>query len=89
MQECLDQLAAPILLATITTSIVGAFMSCSIILPYIKIGVFLIVLSSVNWIYANLFFLVSINSAQFRIFVVFNFFFVFNFIFSSCRVCCG
>ena len=32
-------------------------MSFSVILPYIKIGIFLAILSVVNWIYANLYFL--------------------------------
>ncbi|XKL62300.1 hypothetical protein PGB90_002133 [Kerria lacca] len=48
-------MAAPSLMAAITTGASGIFMIPSIVLPYIQIGIFLIVVSLVSWIYATFF----------------------------------
>lgn len=51
----LSMMAAPSLMAAVTTGASGLFMLPSIVLPYIQIGIFLVVVSSVSWIYASFF----------------------------------
>lgn len=51
----LSMMAAPSLMAAVTTGASGLFMLPSVVLPYIQIGIFLIVVSSVSWIYASFF----------------------------------
>ncbi len=53
--NALSMMAAPSLMAAITTGASGLFMLPSVVLPYIQIGIFLIVVSSVSWIYASFF----------------------------------
>lgn len=49
----LSYMAGPALMAALTTGAAGAFMLPSLILPYIQIGVFLVTVMSVSWIYAT------------------------------------
>ncbi|KAK9890454.1 hypothetical protein WA026_010540 [Henosepilachna vigintioctopunctata] len=51
----LSNMAGPALMAAITTGAVGAFMLPSLILPYIQIGIFLVIVMSVSWLYATFF----------------------------------
>lgn len=51
----LSMMATPSLMAAITTGSAGLFMLPSVVLPYIQIGIFLIVVSVVSWIYATFF----------------------------------
>ncbi|KAL3289765.1 hypothetical protein HHI36_023160 [Cryptolaemus montrouzieri] len=51
----LSYMAGPALMAAITTGAAGAFMLPSFILPYIKIGMFLVIVMSVSWLYATFF----------------------------------
>lgn len=51
----LSMMAAPSLMAAITTGASGLFMLPSVVLPYIQIGIFLVVVSVVSWIYATFF----------------------------------
>lgn len=53
--HALSMMAAPSLMAAITTGASGLFMLPSVVLPYIQIGIFLIVVSSVSWMYATFF----------------------------------
>lgn len=49
----LANMVGPSLMAATTTGAAGAFMMPSIILPYIQIGIFLITVMSVSWLYAT------------------------------------
>ncbi|CAH1377826.1 unnamed protein product [Tenebrio molitor] len=49
----LSYMAGPVLMAALTTGAAGAFMMPSLILPYIQVGVFLVTVMSVSWIYAT------------------------------------
>lgn len=49
----LKKMLGPSTMAAITTGAAGAFMMPSLILPYIQIGVFLITVMSVSWLYAT------------------------------------
>ncbi|KAG5880194.1 hypothetical protein JTB14_006627 [Gonioctena quinquepunctata] len=49
----LSYMAGPSFMAAITTGAAGAFMLPSLILPYIQIGVFLVLVMCVSWIYAT------------------------------------
>ncbi|KAF5283571.1 hypothetical protein FQR65_LT13826 [Abscondita terminalis] len=49
----LSNMIGPASMAAITTGAAGAFMMPSIILPYIQIGIFLVTVMSVSWIYAT------------------------------------
>ncbi|XP_065203153.1 protein dispatched isoform X2 [Planococcus citri] len=53
--HALSMMATPSLMAAITTGAAGLFMLPSVVLPYIQIGIFLIVVSVVSWIYATFF----------------------------------
>lgn len=46
-------MAGPVLMAALTTGIAGAFMMPSLVLPYIRISVFLVTVMSVSWLYAT------------------------------------
>lgn len=49
----ISYMAGPVLMAALTTGAAGAFMMPSLILPYIQIGIFLVTVMSVSWIYAT------------------------------------
>ncbi|KAK4871478.1 hypothetical protein RN001_015602 [Aquatica leii] len=49
----LTNMIGPASMAAITTGAAGAFMMPSIILPYIQIGIFLLTVMSISWIYAT------------------------------------
>ncbi|CAH0562519.1 unnamed protein product [Brassicogethes aeneus] len=51
----LSYMAGPALMAAITTGAAGAFMLPSLVLPYIQIGVVLVTVMTVSWIYATFF----------------------------------
>lgn len=51
----LSNMAGPALMAAITTGAAGACMLPSLILPYIQIGIFLVIVMSVSWLYATFF----------------------------------
>lgn len=51
----LSNMCGPSFMAAVTTGAAGAFMLPSIILPYIQIGIFLLIVMSVSWIYATFF----------------------------------
>lgn len=55
----LSRMIQPTLMAALTTAMAGAFMLPSQVLAYIQIGVFLVVVMSVSWIFAT-FFLMSL-----------------------------
>jgi len=51
----LCRIASPVAMAALTTCIAGFLMLFSSILAYVQIGTFLIVLSSVSWLYSTVF----------------------------------
>ncbi|XP_014252148.1 protein dispatched [Cimex lectularius] len=53
----LSMMGGPTLMAALTTIIAGAFMLPSSVLAYTQIGIFLVVVMCVSWIYATLFLL--------------------------------
>lgn len=55
----LSRMIGPTSMAALTTGIAGGFMLGSHVLPYIQIGVFLLIIMTCSWIYAT-FFLMSI-----------------------------
>ncbi|XP_055384764.1 protein dispatched [Condylostylus longicornis] len=55
----LSRIIGPTSMAALTTGIAGAIMLASNVLPYIQIGVFLVVVMSVSWLYST-FFLMSL-----------------------------
>lgn len=57
----LSRMIGPTLMAAITTGMAGIFMLASRVLPYIQIGVFLLIIMTSSWIYAT-FFLMSVLS---------------------------
>lgn len=58
-QFSLSRIIGPTAMAAITTGIAGALMLFSNVLPYLQIGIFLLVVMSVSWTYAT-FFLMSL-----------------------------
>nr|XP_023021379.1 protein dispatched [Leptinotarsa decemlineata] len=52
-RHALSYMAGPAFMAAITTGAAGAFMLPSLILPYIQIGIFLVLVMCVSWIYAT------------------------------------
>ena len=58
-QFSLSRIIGPTAMAAITTGMAGALMLFSNVLPYLQIGIFLLVVMSVSWSYAT-FFLVSL-----------------------------
>ncbi|XP_011496153.1 PREDICTED: protein dispatched-like [Ceratosolen solmsi marchali] len=52
----LEQMSGPTLMAALTTSVAGALMLPSQVLPYIQIGIFLVLIMGVSWICATFFF---------------------------------
>lgn len=52
-RHALSYMAGPALMAAITTGAAGAFMMPSLILPYIQIGVFLVIVMCISWVYAT------------------------------------
>ncbi|XP_056645516.1 protein dispatched [Diorhabda sublineata] len=52
-KHALNYMAGPAFMAAITTGAAGAFMLPSLILPYIQIGIFLVLVMCVSWIYAT------------------------------------
>ncbi|XP_011863762.1 PREDICTED: protein dispatched-like [Vollenhovia emeryi] len=55
VKTALQQMGGPTLMAAITTGAAGALMLPSQVLAYIQIGVFLLLVMGVSWIYATLF----------------------------------
>lgn len=49
----LGNMTGPALMAAITTGAAGAFMMPSLVLAYIQIGIFLLIVMSVSWVYAT------------------------------------
>ncbi|XP_063707430.1 protein dispatched isoform X2 [Culicoides brevitarsis] len=58
-QFSLSRMIRPTLMAALTTIVAGTFMVFSSVLAYIQIGVFLIVVMTISWIYST-FFLMSL-----------------------------
>lgn len=52
----LSRMIGPTLMAAITTWLAGVFMMFSNLLAYIQIGIFLVIVISVSWLYATFFF---------------------------------
>lgn len=52
----LSRMIGPTLMAAITTWLAGAFMIFSNLLAYIQIGMFLVIIMTVSWLYATFFF---------------------------------
>ncbi|XP_018362841.1 PREDICTED: protein dispatched isoform X1 [Trachymyrmex cornetzi] len=55
VKEALQQMGGPTLMAAITSGAAGALMLPSHVLAYIQIGLFLVLVMGVSWIYATLF----------------------------------
>lgn len=53
---CLQRMIGPTLMAAITTWLAGYFMMFSSVLAYQQIGMFLIIVMTVSWLYATFFF---------------------------------
>lgn len=57
----LSRMLGPTAMAAITTGVAGAFMIPSKVLAYIQIGKFLMIVMSISWLYATLFFISLLN----------------------------
>lgn len=55
-EYALKHMIGPTLMAAITTAIAGIFMVFSSVLAYIQIGIFLLVVMTISWLYATFFF---------------------------------
>ncbi|KAL1131449.1 hypothetical protein AAG570_011066 [Ranatra chinensis] len=55
VEYALSMMAGPTLMAALTTGVTGALMLPSQVLAYTQIGVFLVVVMTVSWVYATLF----------------------------------
>lgn len=55
-QYALSHMIGPTLMAAITTAIAGIFMVFSSVLAYIQIGLFLLIVMTISWLYATFFF---------------------------------
>ena len=55
VKEALEQMGGPTLMAALTTGAAGALMLPSRVLAYIQIGIFLVIIMGVSWIYATFF----------------------------------
>lgn len=55
-QCALSHMIGPTLMAAITTAIAGIFMVFSSVLAYIQIGLFLLIVMTISWLYATFFF---------------------------------
>ncbi|XP_019696069.1 protein dispatched isoform X2 [Harpegnathos saltator] len=55
VKTALQQMAGPTLMAAITSGAAGALMLPSRVMAYIQIGVFLLLVMAISWIYATLF----------------------------------
>ncbi|XP_067210286.1 protein dispatched isoform X1 [Linepithema humile] len=55
VKTALQQMGGPTLMAAITSGAAGALMLPSHVLAYIQIGVFLLIVMAISWIYATLF----------------------------------
>lgn len=55
VRHSLNIMAGPSLMAALTTAAAGAFMLPSDVLPYIQIGIFLVVVMVVSWLYSTYF----------------------------------
>ncbi|KAL2743261.1 protein dispatched [Vespula maculifrons] len=55
VKAALDQMGGPTLMATLTSGVAGALMLPSDVLAYIQIGIFLLLVMGISWIYATLF----------------------------------
>lgn len=63
VMHALSLMSGPILMAALTTGAAGAFMMPSAVLAYIQIGVFLIVVMVVSWLYSTYFLLCLLSIA--------------------------
>ncbi|CAH1153672.1 unnamed protein product [Phaedon cochleariae] len=52
-RHALSYMAGPAFMAAVTTGAAGAFMLPSLILPYIQLGIFLVLVMGISWIYAT------------------------------------
>lgn len=55
VKTALAQMAGPTLMASLTSGAAGALMLPSCVLAYIQIGIFLLLVMSISWIYATFF----------------------------------
>lgn len=55
VKAALQQMGGPTFMAAITSGAAGAFMLPSHVLAYIQIGVFLLLVMGISWIYATIF----------------------------------
>lgn len=55
VKTALQQMGGPTLMAAITSGAAGALMLPSHVLAYIQIGIFLLIVMGISWIYATLF----------------------------------
>lgn len=55
-EYALSHMIGPTLMAAVTTTIAGIFMVFSNVLAYIQIGLFLLIVMTVSWLYATFFF---------------------------------
>uniref|UniRef100_A0A1A9WPG7 SSD domain-containing protein n=1 Tax=Glossina brevipalpis TaxID=37001 RepID=A0A1A9WPG7_9MUSC len=54
-QFALSRIIGPTAMAAVTTGVAGGIMLFSNVLPYLQIGIFLVVVMTVSWLYATLF----------------------------------
>uniref|UniRef100_A0A1B0BUL1 SSD domain-containing protein n=1 Tax=Glossina palpalis gambiensis TaxID=67801 RepID=A0A1B0BUL1_9MUSC len=54
-QFAMSRIIGPTAMAACTTGLAGGFMLFSNVLPYLQIGIFLVVVMTVSWLYATLF----------------------------------
>lgn len=55
VELAIKEMSGPTLMAAITSGTAGAFMLPSSVLAYIQIGVFLLIVMTISWIYATFF----------------------------------
>lgn len=55
VKTALTQMGGPTLMASLTSGAAGALMLPSCVLAYIQIGIFLLLVMSISWIYATFF----------------------------------
>lgn len=55
MKTALTEMGGPTLMASLTSGAAGAFMLPSCVLAYIQIGIFLLLVMCISWVYATFF----------------------------------
>lgn len=55
VQAALEEMGGPTIMAALTSGCAGAVMLPSHVLAYIQIGLFLVLVMGISWIYASLF----------------------------------